>query len=93
MLPGSPGVAITTTTNTAYEMMKQGGRVAGEVSSPPGGSLLSKDLEGMYEAPLPPPSHQSLPVIPLPVATPTSGNVGRAGEDNEAVYELIPGDK
>ena len=57
--------------------------MAGEVSSPPGGSLLSKDLEGMYEAPLP----------PLPVATPTSGNVGRAGEDDEAVYELIPGDK
>ena len=63
------------------------------VSSPPGAPPLSKGLEGMYEAPLPPPSHQSLPVIPLPVATPTSGNVGRAGEDNEAVYELIPGDK
>ena len=57
-----------------------------------GGPPLSKDLEGMYEAPSPPPSDQSLPVIPLPVATPTSGNVGRAGED-EAVYERIPGDK
>ena len=97
VLPGSPvieGVAITTTPNTAYEMMKQGGRVGGEyevVNSPPGGPPLSKDLEGMYEVPSPPSSHQPMPAIPLPVAPPTSGNVGGAGE--EAVYESIPGDK
>ena len=102
MLPGSPvieGVAITTTPNTAYEMMKQGGRVGGEykvVNSPPGGPPLSKDLEGMYEVyevPSPPSSHQPVPAIPLPVASPISGNVGGAREEEEEVYEPIPGDK
>ena len=96
VLPGSPvieGVAITTTPNTAYETMKQGGRVGGEyevVNSPPGGPPLSKDLEGMYEVPSPPSSHQP---VPLPVAPPTPGNVGGAGEEEEEVYEPIPGDK
>ena len=93
MLPGSPvieGVAITTTPNTAYEKMKQGRGVGGEyevVNSPPGAPPLSKDLEGMYEVPLPPSSHQP---VPLPVVPPTSGNVGGEGEEEEEVYEPIP---
>ena len=97
-LSGSPvtkGVALTTTANTAYDMMKQGGRLEGEyelVSCPPGGPLPSKYLEGMHEVPSPPPSRQPLPTIPLPLVTPTSLNVGRA-EEERVIYEHIPGDK
>ena len=60
-LPGSTvieGVAITTTTNTAYGMMRHGERLEDEyeVPSPPGGFP--------YEVPSPPSSHQPLPPIP-----------------------------
>ena len=99
-LPGSPvtkGVALTTTANTSYDMMKQGGRLEGEyklhmVSGPLGGPPPAEYLREMHEVPLSPPSHQPFPTIPLPVATPTSLSVGRAEEEN-VVYELIPGDK
>ena len=68
-LPGSPtrgvvgDVAKTTTTNTAYEIMKQGGQAGDshkyelicvpQVTSPP----PAKDLEVEYEIPSLPPSH------------------------------------
>ena len=97
-LPGSAvtkGVAITTTANTAYDRMKQGGSLESEyelVSYPSGGPPPAKYLEGMYEVPLPPPSRQPLPAIPLPVAIHTSLNVGGA-EEEKVIYEHIPGDK
>ena len=89
------GVAITTTTNTAYEVMKQGGEQEGgheyELVSSPGGSPPAKDLEGAYEIPSLSTPHQPLPAVPPTDATPTPGSVGRAEE--EAVYEDIPGDQ
>ena len=91
-LPGSPAVeavAITTTTNTAYEVMKQGGGQEGdheyELVSSPGGPPHAKDLEGAYEIPSLPTPHQPLPAVPPP------GSVG--GAEEEAVYEHIPGDQ
>ena len=88
-LPGSTvieGIAITTTANTAYGMMRHGERLEDEyevMSSTPGGFP--------YEVPSPRSSRQPLPPIPPPVATPTSGNVGEVKQEN--VYEPIPGDK
>ena len=91
-LPGSSdvkGVAITTTTNRAYELIKHGGRLedgydlVSPPESPPGGYV------NVVPSPPPPSSHQPLP--PPPVAIPTPGNGAGAGE--EAVYEPIPGDK
>ena len=89
-LPGSPdgeGVAITTTANTAYAVTKHGERLEDEyelVSSPPESSP-----GGYVNVVLlpPPPSHQPLPAVPSPVATPTPEN----GSGEEAVYEPIPG--
>ena len=99
-LPGSPisgvagDVAITTTTNTVYEMMKLGGQ-EGEyelVSVPQVTSLPpAKDLEVAYEIPSLPPSHQPLPAIPLSVATPPSEKMCVVQE--EGVYECILGDQ
>ena len=87
-------VAITTTTNTTYEVMKQGTQGGGqeedheyELVSSPGGHLLAKDLEGAYEIPSLPTPHQPLPAVPPAEATPTPGHVGGA---EEAVYEHIP---
>ena len=98
-LPGSPAVeavAITTTTNTAYEVMKQGGQGGGregghkyELVSSPGGPPHAKDLEGAYETPSLPTPHQPLPAVPTAEATPTPGSVGQA---EEVMYEHIPGD-
>ena len=87
------GVAITTNTNTAYEMMKvgrQGEDMEDEqeyepVRDPPGGPPLAKDVKVTYKIPSP---HPPLPARPLPAATPTARNVG----EEEAVYEHIPGD-
>ena len=83
-LSGSPvtkGVAITTTANTACDMMKQGRRLEGEYELVNEGPPPAKRLEGMYEVPLPPPSHQPLPTV-------------CGGEEEEMViYEHIPGDK
>ena len=93
-LPGSPDVkdvAFTTTTNRAYEPIKHGGRLEDEYDlvSPPEGP------PGVYvnvvPSPPAPSSHQPLPAVPPPVATPTPENGGGAGD--EAVYEPIPGDK
>ena len=98
-LPGSPiieGVAVKTNPNTAYEMMKQygqGGRLADDyelINSPPGGP--PPDVDEKYDIPSPPTPHQPLPAIPLPVAPPLASNVGVA-EEQEGVYEIIPGGK
>ena len=79
------GIAITTTANTAYGMMRHGERLEDEyeVISPPGGFT--------YEVPSPPSSRQPLPTIPPPVATPTSGNVGETKQEN--VWDPVSGDK
>ena len=97
-LPGSTAVeavAITTTTNTAYEVMKQGGGQEGdheyELVSSPGGPPPAKDLEGAYEIPSLPTPLQPLPAVPPAEAMPTPGSVG--GAEEEAVYEQIPGDQ
>ena len=90
------GVAVKTNPNTAYEMMKQhgqGGRLVDDyepISSPPGGP--PPDVDEKYDIPSPPTSHQPLPAIPPPVAPPTASNVG-VSEEEEGVYESIPGDK
>ena len=71
-LPGSldeKGVAITTTTNTAYGVTKHGGRQEDEydlISPPessPGGHV------SVVPSP-PPPSRQPLPAVPPPAAIP-----------------------
>ena len=90
-LAGSPGleeVAITTSPNTAYEVMKQhgqGGRIEVDygvmTGDPP------PDIDEAYEIPSLHITHQ-----PLPVAPPTSSNVGVAKEE-EGVYMSILGDK
>ena len=79
------GVAISTTANTAYGMMRHGERPEDEyeVPSPPGGFP--------YEVPSPSSSRQPLSTIPPSVATPISGNVGEPKEEN--VYEPVSGDK
>ena len=97
VVAGSPvigGDVLKTTTNTAYEMMKQrgqGGRMEDDyelINSPPGGP--PPDIDGKYDIPSPPAPHQPLP--PPPVAPPTSANTGVV-EEAEEMYEIIPGDK
>ena len=82
------GVAINTSSNAAYEMMKQGGEAEEGCElitrSPRGAPTANQD--GVYEVPSPPPGRDPLPAIPPPVAA--------AGEEEEeGVYEIIPGDK
>ena len=96
-LPGSPAVeavAITTITNTAYEVMKQGrqgGEQEGdheyELVSSPGAPPPAKNLEGAYEIPSLPAPQQPLPTMPPAEAMSTPGSVG--GAEEEAVYEHI----
>ena len=84
------GVAIKTSSNAAYEMMKQGGEPeegCEEVASPLRGPPPANQ-EGMYEVPSPPPSRDPLPAIPPPVPA-----AGEEEEDEEGVYEIIPGDQ
>ena len=92
-LSGSPitkGVAITTTANAAYDMIKQEGRL---VSGTPGGSPPAKYLEEIYEIPF---AH-SLPPAP-PYHTTPCGHThftecGRGSRGGKVIYENIPGDK
>ena len=95
------GDALTTTTNPAYEMMKQGGRGGGQgrheyelVGGSPGTDpFVAKGADKTYEM-LSPPFRQLEPTIPLSVAPPTSGDVGVAKEEEaEGVYDNIPGDQ
>ena len=79
---------IKTTDNTAYEQMKQG---LGEPDDE-GYELIAchpreppmTGVEKMCEVPSAPPGRDPLPAIPPPVA--------RAGDEEEGVYEVIPGD-
>ena len=85
---GVEGVAIKTTDNAAYELMKQGRREPEEegyelVASAPRGPPVA-NVKGMYEVPSVPPNRDQLPAVPPPAS--------RAG-DEEGVYEIIPGDK
>ena len=88
------GGALTTTTNPAYEMTKQGGQESHEYElvgvSPGTAPPIAKAADKTYLMPSPP-SHQPLPAIPLPVAPPTGGDVGVAKEGG--VYDNIPGDQ
>ena len=83
-LPPAQDVAIATSTNAAYEMMKQGGQGGrqdgGHQYEPPGGPPVG---EGAYEM-------TSLPVPQQPAAV--SGGGGTEGE-GDVVYELIPGEQ
>ena len=58
------------------------------INNPPGGP--PPDIDEKYDNPLPLAPHQPLPSPP--VAPPTSSNGGVA-EEEEGVYEIIPGDK
>ena len=91
VLPGSPvkGVSITTSTN-AYEMMKQGLGVESEgyelIDAPQRGGPALTSIEAAYE--LPSVTDQPLPDIPSPLC-----KTGQEKDDDEdGVYEIIPGD-
>ena len=88
------GGSIPTTTNTAYEMMKLGGQDGPEyevVSVPPETSPPLVKIAD--EIPSLPPSHQPLPVIPLPEAPPGGGGGVAKEEEEEGMYDNIPGDQ
>ena len=92
------GGVLTTNTNPAYEMVKQGdggGRQGSHeyelVGVSPG--TVAKAADKTYEMPSPP-SHQPLPTIPLSVAPLPGGDVGVAKEgEEEGMYDNIPGDQ
>ena len=76
------GVAISTSSNAAYEMMKQRGE--SEEGCGPVATTLRRDppsnCEEIYEIPSLPPCPEPLPVIPPLVA---------GSEDDAVVYETI----
>ena len=77
------GIAIRTSSNAAYEMIKQD-REPEEGYEPITGPLRGSPAanhEGMFVVPSPPPSLDPLPAIATPA------------EEEEIVYEIIPGDK
>lgn len=83
-LPGSLGEEPdAATANKAYEPMKHVGRLEEKYE------ITSSSPLGSPPSPLP--SYQPLPAVPPPLATPTFGGVGGAGE--EPLYEPISGDK
>ena len=84
--------ALPTTTNPAYEMMKQGGGGGGGDGAQ---GSHEYELVGVSPGTMPsPPSHQPLPTIPLSGAPPTGVGVGVAKEsEEEGVYDNIPGDQ
>ena len=95
-MPAHKGDALTTATNPAYEIIKQGGGGEGgqgshvyelvglsQVTGPP----IAKAADKTYEMPSLP-SHQPLPTIPLSMFPPTGGDVGVAKEgEAEGVYD------
>ena len=93
MLSGFPikGVSIATSTNAAYEMMKQGPDVESEgyeVIPQRGGPTLTS-IEAAYELPSVP--DQPLPDMPSPLCK-TGQEKDDEEEDEDGVYETIPGD-
>ena len=92
VLPGSPvkGVSITTSTNGAYEMMKQGLGVESEgyevIDVQQRGGPTLTGVEAAYELP-------SIPDQPLPDTPSPLCKTGQEKDDDEdGVYETIPGD-
>ena len=88
MLSGSPvkGVSIATSTNAAYELMKQGQRVSEggyEVIDVHQRGATLTSVEAAYEVPSV--HDQPLPDIPPP-------NEASEEVEEEGVYEAIPGD-
>ena len=69
------------------------GREYEEVVRSPEAPVSGGGGEVMYEMPSAPPSHQPLPAIPLTETTPTGGDVGVAREEDDDVYDTIPGDQ
>ena len=93
VLSGFPvkGVSIATSTNAAYEMMKQGPGVESEgyeVIPQRGGPTLTS-IEAAYEVPSVP--DQPLPDIPSPLCK-SGQEKDDEEEDEDGVYETIPGD-
>ena len=80
-LPPVPGSRIATSTNTAYEMMKQGAQEGGqegeheyELISPPGGPPVGK-------------------LSPAPQQPDAMSSGGGTEGEGDVVYENIPGDQ
>ena len=84
--------AITTATNEAYGKVKGAERDDGyeliNISSPPPPSSSSTKLEEMHEVP----SSPSALSQPLPSLPPPSSAVAQFEEEEETVYDVIPGD-
>ena len=83
------GVAITTSTNRAYEMVKlggEGGEVDGEYDlvGDPSSTIVGSKIRT---------SHLPLPAIPLTVTPPTCGDVSVAKEHEEEGAYDIPGEQ
>ena len=85
------GVSIATSTNAAYEMMKQGPGIDSEgyemmdVAQRKGRGEEA-NIEAAYDVPSVP--DQPLPDIPSPLKTGQEKN----DEEEDGVYETIPGD-
>ena len=92
VLSGSPvkGVSIATSTNAAYEMTKQRPGVESEgyelIDVPQRGGPTLTNIEAAYEVPSVP--DQPLPDIPSPLCK--TGQ--EKDEEDDGVYETIPGD-
>ena len=90
MLSGFP-VSIVTSTNAAYEMMKQGPGVESEgyevIDVPQRGGPTLTSIEAAYEVPSVP--DQPLPDIPSPLCK--TGQEKDDEEEEDGVYETIPG--
>ena len=87
------GVSIATSTNAAYEMMKQGLGVESEgyevIDVPQRGGPTLTSIEAAYEIPSVP--DQPLPDIPSPLCK-TGQEKDDEEEEEDGVYETIPGD-
>ena len=96
VLSGSPvkGVSIATSTNAAYEMMKQGPGVESEgyevIDVPQRGGPTLTNIEAAYEIPSVP--DQPLPDIPSPLCKTGQEKDDEEEEEEDGVYETIPGD-
>ena len=87
------GVSIATSTNAAYEMMKQGPGVESEgyevIDVPQRGGPTPTSIEAAYEFASVP--DQPLPDIPSPLCK-TGQEKDDEEEEEDGVYETIPGD-
>ena len=96
MLSRSPvtGVSIATSTNAAYEMMKLGLGVESEgyevIDLPQRGGPTLTSIEAAYEIPSVP--DQPLPDIPSSLCKTGQEKDDKEEEEEDGVYETIPGD-